>query len=213
MVETTTSRWNMLEQRSATAFLVAGALLVVFAALLGVEAFMDRTAPEDLFGPAGFLVAMVGLLGLYPTIVDRAPKLARTAAVLAAVSAIGWFVITGLSIAEVAEILPPLENLGVLGVAIIVVAGIAMVLAYSLFGVTSLHVDSRSRTLGLLLLAPPAIFAVMLVGGAIGYTPAWSAFALGSGQALVHLAIGTTLRTEGEPTSRREPVPTEVRHD
>ncbi|MFC7007381.1 hypothetical protein [Halalkalicoccus salilacus] len=116
--------WGSLERRSATAFLVAGALLVVFAVLLGVEAFMGRSAPEDLFGPAGFLVAMVGLLGLYPTLVDQTPKLARVAAGFAAVAAVGWFVITGLSITEVAGILPPLEDADVVGITAVLVAGL-----------------------------------------------------------------------------------------
>ncbi|MFC7230432.1 hypothetical protein ACFQMM_01905 [Saliphagus sp. GCM10025308] len=49
-----TTRWESLEQWSPIAFLVAGVLLVVFAALLGYEAFTDMPAPEDLFGPPGF---------------------------------------------------------------------------------------------------------------------------------------------------------------
>lgn len=205
--------WGSLERRSATAFLVAGALLVVFAVLLGVEAFMGRSAPEDLFGPAGFLVAMVGLLGLYPTLVDQTPKLARTAAGFAAVAAVGWFVITGLSITEVAGILPPLEDADVVGLTTVFVAGLAMVLAYVSFGVASFRLEGHSRAVGPLLLAPPAIFGVMLTGGAVGYTPTWSAFVLGSGQALVHLALGATLRAETKPTGLVEPTPTEVRHD
>ncbi|WP_207591759.1 hypothetical protein [Halomontanus rarus] len=214
MAETATRamRWESLERWSPTAFLVAGVLLALFGALLGVEAFMDRAAPEDIFGPAGFLVAMVGVLGICPTLADRTPALARVTAVFAAVAAVGWSVITALSIVEAIGVLPPLEDVGVLGLTIILVVGVAMVLAYISCGVASLGVDGHSRTASLLLLGPPTIFAVMLTGGAIGYTPAWSAFALGSGQALVHLALWATLRTEGKPTDRAEPTPTEVRH-
>lgn len=204
MVGVNEKQFESLERRSATLFLVAGLLLAVFAALLGVEAFTNTSAPEDVFGPPGFLVAMVGLLGLYSRLADRGSRLARASAVVAAVAAVGWSVITVAAVAEVAGILPAPEDVGVLGIAIIMVAGITMVLAYVSFGVASLRSDAHSRTLGLLLLTPPTIFGVMAAGGAIGYTPAWSAFVLGSGQALAHLAIGFTLRSHTEPTDREE---------
>lgn len=199
-----------LDRRSPTLFLVAGALLAVFAALLGVEAFTNTTAPEDIFGPPGFFFAMVGLLGLYPAVAGRILLVSRASAVIAAVSAVGWLVITVLAIGETAGVLPPLEDVGVLGLIVVLVAGIPMVLAYILFSVISLRIDAHSRIVSLLLLAPPTIFAVMLATAIAGYTPAWSAFVIGSGQALVHLGIGFVLRTEGVPTDHVEPAPDSI---
>lgn len=148
-------RLDTLEQWSPTAFLIAGALLVVFAALLGVEAFMNRTVPSYIFGPAGFLVAMVGILGIYPTLADQSSQLVRAVPVLATIAAVGWFVVTVLSIGEAIGALPPLEDAGLLGLLIILVAGIAMVLAYIACGIAGLGVDAPSRNVSLLLLGRP----------------------------------------------------------
>lgn len=201
-----------LDGRSPTLFLVAGGLLAVFAALLGYEALANTAAPEDVFGPPGFLFAMVGLLGLYPTLADRTPRLARAGAVVAAVSAVGWFAITVLAIGEVAGVIPALEAVGPLGPVVIVAAGGTMVLAYLVFGAASLRTGVYARTVGLLVLAPPVIFGVMLLQAVLfaqfgqfsESTMAWSAVAIGGGQALVHLGIGYRLQIEGGPTDHGE---------
>lgn len=78
-------------------------------------------------------------------------------------------------------------------------------LGYTSFGVASLRAGVHSRTVGLLLMAVPTVLAVMIVTVAIGYDSAGSASVLGSVQALIHLAIGYTLRTEGIPTEHGEP--------
>lgn len=210
MAETapSTTRWKSLEQWSPTAFLVAGVLLVVFAALLGYEGVTGTSAPEDIFGPPGFFLAMVGLLGMYPALADRTSRLARISATGAAIAAVGWLLITVFSIIEVVGILPALEEMGVFGDAIILLSGVAMILAYVGTGVASLRTDVYSWILGLLVLAPPVIFGVMLLQavlfaqfGLFSETiMAWSAVALSGGQALAHLAIGYVLRTKGTPT-------------
>lgn len=193
-----------LDGKSPALFLVAGGLLVPFAALLVYEALADAAAPEDVFGPPGFFLAMVGLLGLCPALADHAPRLARAGAATAAISAAGWFVITVLAIGEAAGAVPPLEDFGVLGLVVVLAAGVPMVLAYLSFGVGSLRTDVHSRILGVLLLAPPVIFGVMIVGGALTGGSAIGAAALSSGQAISHLAIGYTLRTEDVPTDGAE---------
>lgn len=193
-----------LDGKSPALFLVAGGLLVPFAALLVYEALTNAAAPEDVFGPPGFFLAMVALLGLYPGLADRTPRLARAGAIVAAISAAGWLVVTVLSIGETAGALPPLEDFGVLGLVVVLAAGLPMVLAYLSFGVGSLRTDVHSRTLGVLLLAPPAIFGVMIVGGVLTGGTAVGAAVLSSGQAISHVAIGYTLRTEDVPTDGAE---------
>ncbi|ADB60799.1 hypothetical protein Htur_1914 [Haloterrigena turkmenica DSM 5511] len=212
---TGTTRGKSLEQWSPTAFLVAGASLVVFAALLGYEALTDISAPEDIFGPPGFFLAMVGLLGIYPALADRVPRLARVSAAGAAVAAVGWLLITVFALIEAAGILPALEEIGAFGGAIILLSGVAMILAYVGTGVASLRTGIHSRYLGLLLLAPPAVFCVMLVQAALfaqfglfsEARMAWSAVVLSGGQALAHVGIGYLLRNESDPAGRVEPLP------
>lgn len=215
MVDVSTSQWESLEKWSPTGFLVAGVLLVVFAAFLGYEAFTDTSAPEDIFGPPGFFLAMIGLLGLYPRLADRTPRLARAGAVGATIGAVGWLLITVFAITEVVELLPALEEMAIFGAIIIVVAGIGMIVAYIGTGVASLRSNVHPLILGFLLLTPPIIFGVMLTQAVLfaqfglfsETSMAWSAVALSGGQALAHVGVGYLLRTEIALTDRAEPAP------
>jgi hypothetical protein len=87
----TTSLWNSLEGRSATAFLVSGGLFVIFAGLWGAFAFTDMTSRvlQDVVGPAGWTAAFIGLLGLYPSLADRTVWLSRAGGVFAALGTLG----------------------------------------------------------------------------------------------------------------------------
>jgi hypothetical protein len=90
--------------------LVAGAVLVIYAALHGLEAFMDVAYPmvrDGIIRPIGYVLGFVALLGLYPKAVDRSPKLARAGAVFAVLGAVGWFVTGFESLAEHAGADPP----------------------------------------------------------------------------------------------------------
>jgi exosortase/archaeosortase family protein len=83
---------------------------------------------------------------------------------------------------------------------------VGIILGFLAFAIATLRTDSQSQHVGVLLLAPAAIFAVnfvrVLVLGTT--TPTWAPFVLGSGQALALLAIGYSLRTEGVSTDHRE---------
>lgn len=199
-----------LDGKSAMLFLVAGGLTVVFAGLLGVEAFTEQTAPEDVFGPAGFAVAYLGLLGLYPTLAEQTPRLARAGAVFAAIGAVGAGVVSLGSLGAALSVLP--ADPGPVAIVFILGLGVGMVPGYVTFGVASLLAGLHSRRLGVLLLAPPAIFVVMLSGilpSVVDVT--LSNFILSSGQAIAHLAIGVVLMAEGtqagRPTATADAVP------
>lgn len=195
-----------IEGRTGTLFLVAGVLFFAFAAMWGVETFMNRSAPKNIFGPAGFAFAFVGMLGLYPTLVDRSRRLMRFGAFVAIVGAvgaagnsvwyIGWWVLPSM-------VPDPATSTLVGGM----VGGMLLgqFLGYTSFGVAILRVDIHSRTVGLLLVAVPAVLAVMTVTVAAGYASSGSATILGSVQCLLHLAIGFTLRTEDIPIEQGEP--------
>lgn len=203
---TGTAWWYSLERWSATLFLIGGVLLIGFAALLGYQAFTNEPAPEDIFAGAGFAIGFFGLLGLYPTLADRSPWLARAGAVFAALGAVGFAVTfvesTGQFVGAVPQESPTwvsaLQTLNLIG----------LVLGYLAFGAASLWTDAHSRTLSLLLLAPAIIFLLNMVVAITmrSENPEFTAgpFIFASGQALVLLAIGYLLQTEDVPTEREE---------
>lgn len=188
-----------LEDRNATLFLIAGGLLVVFAVLLGVEGLTGGSTPEDVFGPPGFAIAALGLLGLYPALAERSRWLAGIGAVAAAIASVGWAVLTVLSILELAGVsgmAAPEET--VFGAVALGATGLGMLLGYPLIAIATLRSDEHPRTLGLLLLAPPVIFVSVfaVLAPILGDSGGWGPFIAASAQAVAHLAIGFTLRGE-----------------
>lgn len=190
--------WNSLEKRNATLFFVAGGLLVVFAVNTGLRTFVGQSSPlvQGLVAPAGFFVGVLGLLGLYPAIADRIPTSAHAAGVLAGVTAAYWIVIVAGSLGEIAGALPASEEL--FPMAFFVGVYVAMLLTYALFGAVTLHAGVHSRTVGLLVLGPAAMFLLLMAGAAPN-------FVIDTGHALFHLGIGIALRAEGVPTESAEP--------
>lgn len=188
-----------LEGKTSTLFLVAGALLVVFGVLNGVQA-ATAFEPTGVFGPAGYTVAFVALLGLYPALAGRTPWLARAGGVGAAVGVIGWALVTVLTLLASADVTAPPEELGAVGGVAMALTGLGMVAGYVLVGVACLRSAAHPRALGVLLIAPAAIFAlVFAVFAPLGYGEEWGPFVAGSAQALVHLAIGFLLRRQASP--------------
>jgi hypothetical protein len=195
-----------IEGRTGTLFLVAGTLFIAFAAMWGVEAVTNRSAPKNVFGPAGFAFAFVGMLGLYPALSERSRRLAQFGAIVAIVGGagaaansvwyIGWWVVP-------AVVPDPSTSVLVGGMVGGMILG--QFLGYTTFGVASLRAGVHSRTVGLLLVAVPTVLVVMIVTVATGYDSSGSATVLGSVQALIHLAIGYTLRTESIPTEHGDP--------
>lgn len=178
--------------------------MIGYAALNGVAAATDVAYEpvEDVVGPAGFALGFVGLVGLYPGLAERSCKLARTGAVCAALGAVGFSAIALGGLVQIAGAEPP----GWL-TSFVLLAAIGMITGYLSSGVASLRVDDRSRTVGILLLLPAGVFAVMLSQAVLFVrfgvfsetTMAWSAVAISGGQAVAHLAIGYTLRTGTVP--------------
>lgn len=187
--------------RTGRLFLIAGGLFVLFAASNGVEAFTTRSAPKDIFGPAGFAFAFVGMLGLYPTLVDKARWTTRIGAVFATIGLIA----SGITSLWHVGLWAAPATMPTLFAAFPVGMVIGQFLGYIPFGLASLRAGVHSRTVGLLLVAVPTVLAVMIVTVATGYATSGSAVVLGGVQALIHLAIGYTLRRDGVPTERANP--------
>lgn len=182
----------------ATAFLVAGSLLAIYAILKGIAAFTETAHPtaENVVGPAGFVVGFIGLLALYPSLVERRPDSARAGAIAATIGAIGFTAVVVTSLGRLAGVLPPDPPgwypilLGAL------LAG--MLFGFAASSVASLRSGTHSPVVGLLLFGPPVIFAVMLSGVVHSIVAdAVANFLISSGHAVVYLLIGTTLRAGG----------------
>lgn len=197
-----TPHWKRLETQSGTLFLVAGAVVVVYAGLHGIEAATDMILEPNPF-EFGYVVGFLGLLGLYPTLADENPWLARAGAVAAVIGMIGLSAFTVLHLAELAGLVEPRgpDWFWVF----IPLPLIGFVVGYLTFGVASLRADVHTRTVGLLLLAPGIIVVVMIVQMLAGWTSQPQAFVISAGEAMAHLAIGATLKTKsdsghGEPS-------------
>lgn len=194
------------EGKSATLFLAAGGLLVIFAANTGARVFTDGgySAVHSTVGPAGFLLGIVGLLGLSPALAGRTPKLARVAGVVAAIPAVGWFVIAVFGIGRAAGILPGMSV--VLPVPVVpVLVILTTILTYVLFGVADLRAGVHLRAVSFALLVPAVPFLLLIVGLAVLGPVEGAEFAIDVGHALAHLTVGIALRTAGVPDDRAEP--------
>lgn len=142
-------------------FLVGGGLLVGHTAMSAIHAFTDLATPPDVFVTTGHLVALGGLIGVYPLLVDRTPILSRAAGLVATVALVSWAVMTVTRFLELAGLVPSLGE--ALPDAFFVVVLASTILTYVTFGVAILRVDDGSRTVGLLVLAPGVLTAVLVV--------------------------------------------------
>lgn len=180
-----------LERRAPTLFLAAGLLLIGYTALNGIYALTDMTqvVVKYVVGPAGFVLGFIGLLGLYPGLVDRSRTLARIGAVCVGLGAVGLAVIAGLEATSNPDIL-------------LLFVAVGMILGYLSFGVAILRASAGGRPIGLLLFMPAVVFTAMLsqplVYAGLGILPetpmAWSNFGISSAQAIAYLLLGYTLR-------------------
>lgn len=196
----TTTRGHPFERWSPSLFLVGGGLMVGHAAMLGVQAFSNLTPPPDVFGPTGHLVALLGLLGLYPTLADRSPRVGRVAMAVAAVALLGWAMMSVVRFLSVAGIISSQSDVLSGGFYMLMFA--STILTYALFGVTTVRIDDKSRVVGLLVLVPAVLILVALVNSAITGVTAVEGLVIGGGLALSMLALGYTLRTWDRPTDR-----------
>lgn len=192
--------WGPLERWSPTLFLLAGGILTVYAAINGMNAFTEMTLNPTGNG-LGFLFGFLGLLGLYPSLADRSPWLARVGAAGAVLGAVAFSVFTVNTLAELLGLVsgdPPAWSL------FVVLATTGFVLGYLSFGVASLRSGVHPRTVGLVLLMPATVIIVMFAHMVAGYESPATVFVISSGQAMGHLAIGGSLQTKSSSTDREE---------
>lgn len=183
---------TLIEQWGPNLFLVSGVLLIGHATVQSIEAFTQLATPPDVFATTGHLVALVGLVSLYPALVDRLPRLARMAVAVAVVPLVGWALLSGTQLLTVAgigasltEAIPAVLSLLVIG---------STIFAYTLFGIATVHVGTDARAVGALVLAPAVLLTTLLVTVAVTSASALVGVIIGGGLALVLLALGYRLR-------------------
>lgn len=195
---TDTTRFDWFEAKAPILFLVGAALYAVFVASEILATYNGTPIPQDTtFASAATVLIPLGLLGLYPALVERRPYLSRVAAVLAVIGAISWSIVfVGGGILEPTGILT--EAPGPLALSPFV--GMATThLAFALFGITVLLVDIYPKAIGVFLLV--AAVGPFLLGLLTGLP----SFVGNLVNLVMFLGIGVVLLTAGVPTAEVEP--------
>lgn len=191
-----------LEQRSPSLYLVAGTILILFPTNTALSTYTGTSYPivQEIIAPAGFLIGVLGLLGLYPSIADQTPRLARAAAVLAALLAVDWSLIilknAGIMVGLIPEISALTAVTGLFAVS-------TMILSYALFGVAGIRTGVYQPWVRRLMLLEAAVMIHVFV---ILFAPiSIPLYVLEIFHVINHLGIGIVLWSEGMPTDRAEP--------
>lgn len=211
MRTTTSKTLKVLESWSPTAFLIAGGLLFLFVVLDGLSAFTNVIGEGPMVGAAvvgsglfGLILAVIGLLGLYPRLSEFAPRLSLGGLGALVLALTGIFVVIGTLVivgppeypGDVPAFIPP----------IFITSGLLIMLGYGLFAIASIWTKTPSRRIGLLLAVPGIIllwhyialaaFGSRHIFEMIDYTVISATF----------LTIGFLLRTK-TVSATREPTP------
>ena len=206
-----TQQSRSIEKWSEVMFLVAGVLFAGFVVVNIISWLTNMTAvwlgvAEVGTGLLGLVASTIAVVGLYPRLNDRVPRLsgagvvAFVGAIVGLVASVVWLVgIIGLENAPeaVPTALTALFSLSVL----LIAAG------FLIFAIACLRTNIPSRRVGYLLIVPVimwiwhyvalTIFGSTRIGTIIDYAVIAAAF----------LAIGYLLRTGSEPTRGAEPAP------
>lgn len=182
------SAFDRLEAWSPTLLVAGGVLVILYAAGLAVMDIVDTELYRTLTDGAGYTLAFLGLLGLYPALADRSPRTARLGAVLAVLGVVGFALLFVEGVFEIAGATPPAWD-----PVKVPAAMLGTLFGWLVFGAASLRTDFRSRRFGLVLLAPSVLMMLNFVRVAIqGMHPLAAVTTFGEGLAFV--AVGYMLR-------------------
>lgn len=188
-----TGRLNWLEENAALLFLIGGALYTVF---LGNSILTTYQGTSywfaSLFAWAAWILIPLGLLGLYPALIERQPYLSRAAAVVAVIPALCSGIVFFGELSEAAGLLT--EAPGLLALTPFVTF-ITFSLAMVLFGITTFLADVHPKAVGVLMVVIASLFP-------LGMTVLSSLpdFVLNGVELVAILGIGFFLLTADVPT-------------
>jgi hypothetical protein len=199
--------WPSLETQRASAFTLAGSLLVAsFLLPVGLAAVTDWAWASGIVLAGGAVIAAaVGLLGFYPLVTEHAPRVAFTGALLAGIAGIAALSLIGsIGIVLVAELalsmsVPRPTDVFVV-VALVMASGFS--LGFLLFGVGARGTDTIPRTGSHLLVLGGGLLLAPVLVELLGFvypvtTPPWVLFPILGLVALDTLAIGYILSSGG----------------
>lgn len=199
-----------LEQRSASAFVLTGVLILASLVVpVGLKTVTDWSWVVGLVLISMAVVAVsAGLVGLYPQVKNHTPKLALAgvgAAIVAGVAAVGLITLVGTALgSQLVGDLTVYKPMRVFTLVAFLMSG-GFSLGLSLFGAAIWQVGSASRTVGGLLMVGGVALLVPVLSELFGSifglnTPPWILFPVIIGVALDTVAIGYQLGT-GEISS------------
>ncbi len=201
--------WKWLDEWNATIFLVAGglSLLGTILAVAGALLSMSMQGPASVIVFTGTVLSFVALLGFYPRLADRAPRLAQVGILFIMFPFLFVFVLLvwhspELVGVEVPSLLNYLPASRLVYGATFVLSGVGI----AIFGVISLRADTFVPAIGgfLLVLAASWLF---LIGTASVYgfpIPNWVANVQGVIMGAALFGIGYLLRTKTATIDRAE---------
>lgn len=202
------SPWNSLENWRTAAFVIAGVLflgntihegIARYTTMLGEPTFLNFVVYVS-----ALVISLVGLLGFYPQLAERVPRLARLSAGVVAVAggAMTVLLLWATATTVLNRSMPP-------GILLFVLIG-ASVLGFVLFGVASIRARSPSRLIGVLVLTFVASWTLGLGLAGVFYggdPPDWIPVALNGASAVILLSIGYNLRTGATAVEPSKPSP------
>ena len=187
--------WAALERHRSTAFLVAGLMFVIDAAIVG---YTIATPGEELmllgqaFVAAGWTAGFLGLLGVYPGLADRSRRLARVGLACVGIGIVVFVVMGIASVAYFADLVS--GDLGTLVPLFLPGVIIGSVLGFITFGAATLRTGLLDRSVGALFVVL-ALFPVINIGtGIAGLQSMPGTLAIVAGLAVVNLAVSYLLR-------------------
>lgn len=162
-----TSRLESMERWSPKLFFLGGVLVLGSATTNGMIFFGGAPIPEAaglVLNMAGFVVALVGVLGFYPGLADRTPRVAHLGLAVVAAGIAGIAVLAVWAVAMLTVSAPEPSPVVALLSLFLMLAGLC------LFGLGVLRTDAYPRPAGVLLLAFVAVLVVVfarsiVVGG------------------------------------------------
>lgn len=191
-----------LERWSPKLYLVAGTVLILFPTNTALKTYTGTSyaVVGEIVAPAAFLLGVLGLLGLYPALAGRAPRLSRAAGGVAAVCAANWGVIV---LKNAGQTLGMLPEMGPLRIATGMIAFVTVVLSYGLFGVAGVRTGAYQPWVRRLMLLEAAVMLHVII---ILFAPiSIPLYLLEIVHVITHLGIGITLWTNGMPSDRADP--------
>lgn len=161
------SRLEAMERWTPKLFLLGGVLVLGSATANSLRFFADAPLPEAaglVLNMVGFVAALVGVVGFYPGLVDRTPRLAKLCLAVVAAGIAGIAVLAVWAVAMLTGSAPEPSPL------VAVLALFLMLVGVCLFGIGILRTDAYPRIAGGLLLAFVAVLVVVfarsiVVGG------------------------------------------------